>query len=218
MKKILTIEDDRDLNSTITKFLKMKSFECESAYDGEEALSIVYENKYDLILLDVKLPSMDGFRVAKEIRSFSNIPIVFLTSLSGEENIVKGFSNGGDDYLVKPFSLNELHSRINAVLRRVYKNETLIIIDSNTYFNTDTKMLLKDEKNIHLTQKEMSLLVLFLENPNKIFSQDEIFQHLYDYGDEPNAASLRVFINSLRKMIGKEKIETIKNIGYRYVK
>ncbi len=217
MKKILIIEDDKDLNSTVTKFLEMKSFECESVYDGEVALSMVYENRYDLILLDVKLPSMDGFTVAQEIRSFSTIPIIFLTSLSGQKDIEKGFLGGGDDYLVKPFSLNELCLRINAVLKRIYKNETSITIAKDIYFNTDTDTLFKNGKSIHLTQKEMQLLSLFLQNPNKVFTREEIFEHLYAYGDEPNAASLRVFVNTLRKIIGKEKIETIKNIGYRYV-
>ena len=217
MKKILIIEDDRDLNSTVTKFLKIKSFECESAYDGEVALSMIYENRYDLILLDIKLPSMNGFKVAQEIRSFSAVPIIFLTSLSSQDDIEKGFLKGGDDYILKPFSLNELYLRINAVLKRIYKNETLITIAPNIYFNTDTKTLLKNEKNIHLTQKEMQLLDLFLQNPNKVFTREELFEHLYDYEGKPSEASLRVFINTLRKIIGKEKIETIKNFGYRYV-
>ena len=217
MKSILIVEDDRDLNSTVTKFLKIKSFQCESAYDGEVALSMVYENRYDLILLDVKLPSMDGFKVAQEVRSFSTIPIIFLTSLSSQDDIEKGFLKGGDDYLVKPFSLNELYLRINAVLKRMYKNETLITISPNIYFNSDINTLFKNAISIHLTQKEMQLLSLFLQNPNKIFKREEIFEHLYDYNDAPSTASLRVFINTLRKIIGKEKIETIKNIGYRYV-
>jgi DNA-binding response OmpR family regulator len=217
MKKILVIEDDRDLNSTIIKFLKIKSFECDGVYDGEVALEMVYENHYDLLLLDGKLPSMHGFELAQEIRKFSTIPIIFLTSLSSEKDVENGFMYGGDDYMIKPFSLNELFLRINAVLRRVYKNEGIISITSDIYFNTEKLILVKDNKEVHLTSKEIRLLELFLQNPKKIFTRDEIFELLYDYNQEPSEASLRVFINSIRKIIGKEKIQTIKNIGYKYV-
>ena len=218
MKKILIIEDDRDLSSTVVKFLTMKSFECSAVYDGELALSKVYEHNYDLLLLDVKLPSMNGFEVAKEIRKSSNIPIIFLTSLSGQSDVENGFISGGDDYLTKPFSLNELYLRINVILRRLYNNESIITIEKNIYFDTEKLLLMKDEKSVHLISKEIRLLSLFLQHPNKIFTREEIFESLYDFSQEPSESSLRVFINTLRKVIGKEKIETIKNVGYRYVK
>ena len=217
MKKILIVEDDRDLNESIAKFLTMRFFECVSVFDGQEAVDLVYEKHFDIIILDVKLPSMNGFSVAKEIRSFSNVPIIFLTSLSSQEYIERGFLQGGDDYITKPFSLNELYLRINAIIKRVYKNETIITISSDTYFNLDNQTLYKKNRPVHLTQKELALLKLFLQNPNKIFSKDEIFNHIYEYDEEPSDASLRVFITTLRKIIGKNKIETIKNVGYRYI-
>ncbi len=217
MKKILVIEDDKDLSSTIIKFLKLKDFICEAVYDGEVALYKVYENHYDLILLDIKLPSLNGLHVAKEIRKNSHTPIIFLTSLSSQKDIENGFTHGGDDYLSKPFSLNELYLRINAILRRVYKNESIISICDTIHFNTETSLLIKDDEPVHLTSKELRLLELFLQNPNKTFDRSTIFELLYDYNQEPSEASLRVFINTLRKIIGKEKIETVKNIGYKYV-
>ncbi len=217
MKKILVVEDDKDLSSTIIKFLKLKDFACDAVYDGEEALYKVYENHYDLILLDIKLPSLNGLQAAKEMRKSSHVPIIFLTSLSSQKDIENGFMHGGDDYLSKPFSLNELYLRINAILRRVYKNENIISICDTIHFNTETSLLIKDEKPVHLTSKELRLLELFLQNPNKTFDRRTIFELLYDYNQEPSEASLRVFINTLRKIIGKEKIETVKNIGYKYV-
>ena len=217
MKKILIAEDDRDLNHTIARFLTMRNFACISLYDGQEAIDRVYEESFDLLILDVKLPSRDGFHVAREIRSFSNIPIIFLTSLSSQENIERGFIQGGDDYITKPFSLNELYLRIKAILKRVYNNETIISISPDIYFCLETDTLYKQKKPVHLTQKELALLKLFLQNPNRIFSKDEIFSSIYTYDEEPNDASLRVFVNALRKIIGKEKIETIKNVGYRYI-
>jgi len=218
MKKILVIEDDRDLSSTVVKFLNLKSFECSAVYDGELALNKIYENNYDIILLDVKLPSMNGFDVAKEIRKSSTVPIIFLTSLSAQSDVENGFLSGGDDYLTKPFSLNELYLRINVILRRLYNNESIITIDKDIYFDTEKLLLMKNEQPIRLIAKEIRLLSLFLQHPNKIFTREEIFESLYDFTQEPSESSLRVFINTIRKVIGKEKIETIKNVGYRYVK
>jgi len=217
MKKLLIVEDDVDLNGTIVKFLKMKSFKCDFVYDGEDAVNKVYENHYDLILLDIKLPSLNGFELAHAVREFSNVPIIFLTSLEAQKDIEKAFLNGGDDYITKPFSLNELNLRINAVLRRVFKNENIINIADNISFNTQKLVLIKDEEKVHLTSKEIALLSMFLQNKDRVFPREEIFELLYEYKEEPSEASLRVFINRLRKIIGKDKIETLKNIGYRYV-
>jgi len=217
MKKLLIVEDDVDLNSTIVKYLNMKSFECDYVYDGEEALSKVYENHYDLILLDVKLPSLNGFDVASAIRDFSTVAIIFLTSLETQKDIEKGFLSGGDDYITKPFSLNELYLRVHAILRRVFKNESLINISKSITFDTEKLLLFKNEERVHLTSKEIALLSLFLQNRDKIVQREEIFELIYTYEQKPSEASLRVFINRLRNIIGKEKIETIKNVGYRYV-
>jgi DNA-binding response OmpR family regulator len=216
-KKILIVEDDIDLNSTIKKFLTIKEFECKSVFNGEEAVNIVYENSFNCIILDVKLPLLDGFEVATKIREFSNTPIIFLTSLDAEQDLEKGFLSGGDDYITKPFSLNELILRINAVLKRVYKNVKKIIIDKNITFDVEKLTLYESNKPVHLTEKEIKLLSSFLENPDKIFTREEIFDILYSYNEEPNEASLRVFINRLRNIIGKQRIKTIKNMGYKYV-
>jgi len=215
--KLLVVEDDKDLNGTIVKYLKLKEFSVDSALDGEEALNLVYENSYDLIVLDVKLPKIDGFEVAKAIREFSDVPIIFLTSLDSQKDIQKGFLSGGDDYITKPFSLNELLLRVKAVLKRVYKNQEVIKIADNIEFFIDKELLYKDGEIIHLTPKETRLLKLFLQNPNKILSKDEITNKIYDYNEELSEGTLRVFITNLRKIIGKDKIQTVKNLGYFYV-
>lgn len=216
MKRVLIVEDDNDLNTTISKYLRIKEFSCESVYDGQKALDIVYEKHFDLVILDIKLPSLNGFEVASGIRENSSVPIIFLTSLNSEKDIEKGFLNGGDDYITKPFSLSELYLRVEAILRRVYHNKKIIKIGTNIEFDILKSSLYKDKINIHLTQKELRLLELFLQNQGRIISRDEIFENLYDFSEDVNEASLRVFINKLRKIIGKEKIVSIKNIGYRY--
>jgi len=216
-KNILIVEDDIDLNSTISKFLKHKGFEIYSVYDGQSAIDVVYENQYELVLLDIKLPNMDGFEVAKEIRTFSTVPIIFLTSLNSQDDIEKGFISGADDYIIKPFSLNELLLRVKAILRRMYKNENIINITDNIYFNSDDLILYKDNEIVELTAKEITLLSLFLKNKGVILSKEKIFDILYQYDEIPKEASLRVFITKLRAIIGKEKFQNIKGIGYKYV-
>ncbi|MDQ7068446.1 MAG: response regulator transcription factor [Sulfurimonas sp.] len=125
--------------------------------------------------------------------------------------------SGGDDYITKPFILNELLLRINAILKRVYKNENIIEINKEISFNTQELTLMQNGKLLHLTAKETKLLSFFLQNRDTLVTREEIFAVLYDYEEQPSEPSLRVFINKLRKIIGKEKIETIKNLGYRYV-
>lgn len=216
-RKILIVEDDADLNSTLAKFLSIKGFETVSVYDGQDGVDSAYEHTFDLVILDIKLPSLNGFEVAKAIREFSATPIVFLTSLDAQKDVEKGFAQGADDYMTKPFSLNELLFRIQAIFRRVYGNKNIINIDDASYFDAEKMTLYKEEKAVPLTDKELKLLSMFLQQKEKTFNREEIFEVLYDYGEEPNEASLRVFINRLRKIIGKEKIKTIKNVGYLYV-
>ncbi len=212
--KILLVEDDFDLNETIKEYLE-EYYEVHSVFDGEEALKCTYEKKYDLIILDVKLPKINGFDVAKEIRKFSKIPIIFLTSLDSQKDIEKGFLSGGDDYIRKPFSLKELKLRIDAVLKRLYGGKTVKIRDFE--FDIDNMELKKEGEIIHLKPKVAELLKFFIQNRDRVVSKNEIFDYLYSFDEEPNNASLRTFINTLRHIFGKECIETIKGIGYKFV-
>ncbi|EDM23595.1 response regulator transcription factor [Caminibacter mediatlanticus TB-2] len=213
--KILLVEDDIDLNETIKEFLEDK-YKVISVFDGEEAVNKAYEEDIDLIILDVKLPKKDGFKVAKEIREFKDTPIIFLTSLNTQKDIEKGFLSGGDDYLTKPFSLKELLLRIEAILRRIYKNE-IIKIDENVSFDVNNLTLIKNNEKIHLKPKLAKLLKLLLKKRGQIVSKDEIINELYSIDETPNFNSIKTFINNLRNIIGKDKIETIKNVGYRFV-
>ncbi len=217
-QRVLLVEDDIELNHTIAEFLTMSNFDVVPVYDGDEALNAMYESNFDVVLLDIKLPKMNGFDVAREIRRNFSTPIIFITSLDGETNVVKAFLNGGDDYIRKPFSLKELKVRIDAILRRVYgSKESLIRISDNVEFNLEKLELYKNGERVKLKTKELKLLKLFLQNKGKVLSKGVIFDNIYDYDEEPNEYSLRTFINNLRRVIGKDKIETVKNTGYRYV-
>ncbi len=213
MIKLLLVEDDFDLNETIKEFLE-NFYEVEVVFDGEEAVNIVYENKFYIIILDVKLPKLNGFEVAKEIRKFKSIPIIFLTSLDSEKDIERGFLSGADDYIRKPFSLKELKFRIDAIIKRVYGDNIVKIDDFE--FKLDSLELIKDNQIIHLKPKVAELLKLFIQNKGKVLSKEEIFNNLYSF-DESNEASLRTFINTLRNILGKDKIQTIKGVGYKFI-
>lgn len=214
--KILLVEDDFDLNETLKEYLE-DFYEIKAAFDGEEALAMAYEEPFDVIVLDIKLPKKNGFEVAKEIRKFKNTPIIFLTSLDSEKDVEEGFLSGGDDYIKKPFSLKELKLRIDAILKRVYGDKKEIKLQNGYIFDLDSLELRKDDEIIHLKPKIGELLKFFIQNRNRVLSKEEIFDYLYRYGEEPNEMSLRTFVNRLRNILGKESIKTVKGIGYKFV-
>ncbi len=211
--KLLLVEDDIDLNETIKEYLE-NFYEVVTLFDGEEAINEVYEKNYDIIILDVKLPKIDGFTIAKEIREFKNTPIIFLTSLDSEKDIEEGFLSGGDDYIRKPFSLKELKYRIDAILKRVYGDKDIVKL-KGFEFDLNNLELKKDNREIYLKPKVAELLKFFIQNRNRVLKKEEIFDYLYGF-EEPNTQSLRTFINSIRKVLGKNSIKTIKGIGYKF--
>lgn len=216
---ILLLEDDLQLSQTIEQFLSMNGFNVFTAYDGFSAQDIAYENSIDLMLLDVKVPNLNGFEFLKEERAKgSNIPAIFITSLNSIEDLEKGFSIGCDDYIRKPFALKELLVRVEAQLKKVYSTKDNIVDISDRYkFNLKSMELLKDGKLVPLKSKELILLSLFLKNKDELLDYERIYQELWSFDQEPSAGSLRSYIKTLRSIIGKDKIQTVKNVGYRFV-
>lgn len=216
---ILLLEDDISLNKTVESFLTINGFKVLSAYNGENALDLMYENSIDLMLLDVKVPKINGFNVLKEIRKEdSKTPAIFITSLNSVENVELGFNIGCDDYIRKPFALKELLVRINSQLNRAYgSKDNIIEIDKEILFNTKEQTLFKNGKKITLKTKEAKLLSLFLKHKNELIDYELIHKTLWNWDQDPSSGALRTYIRNLRTYIGKDKIETIKNIGYRFV-
>ena len=216
---ILLLEDDLQLSQTIEQFLSMNGFNVFTAYDGFSAQDIAYENSIDLMLLDVKVPNLNGFEFLKEERAKgSNIPAIFITSLNSIEDLEKGFNIGCDDYIRKPFALKELLVRVEAQLKKVYSTKDNIVDISDRYkFNLKSMELLKDGKLVPLKSKELILLSLFLKNKDELLDYERIYQELWSFDQEPSAGSLRSYIKTLRSIIGKDKIQTVKNVGYRFV-
>lgn len=228
MKKIILIEDESSVVSFIKKGLQELDFEVSVAFDGNTGISMVEENDFDLIILDIMLPGINGLDACKEIRKNNkNIPILFLTALSSSENIVLGLESGGDDYLVKPFKFIELVARIKSLLRRSHQNnnlETTEVIDENIYQFSDvtvndyTKKVIRGGEEISLTSTEYKLLLYFLNNPEKVISRAEILDAVWGVNYELGTNVVDVYVNYLRKKLDNQEenkiIHTVIGMGY----
>jgi len=220
MGKILLLEDDANLNETVTEFLEELGHEIISVYDGYEAQEKLYESKYDLLLLDVNTPGITGFDLLKEAREGDVVaPAIFITSLDSVEDLEKGFESGCDDYIRKPFALKELKIRVETLLKRGFYHESkeLIAITKNIAYDTKNNELVIDDKSVSLGHKESKLLKLFMKNEGEVIAHERIYKHLWDFDEEPSDTALRTYIKNLRKIVGKDKIVSIKKQGYKFI-
>ncbi|MFK2821893.1 response regulator transcription factor [Arcobacter sp. YIC-80] len=216
--KLLLLEDDITLSETVIDYFEEQGFNIVPAYDGLEAIELIYENSFDLLLLDVNVPEVNGFEVLERIRKDeNNTPAIFITSLNSMDSLEQGFNCGCDDYIRKPFELKELLLRVQTIIKREYSNKSDIIkISDNIHFDLTSNELKKDEQNMKLNLKELKLLKLFLQNPNELLVHDRIYDNVWDYGEEYSDNSLRTYIKNLRKILGKDKIVSLKKLGYRF--
>lgn len=217
--KILYLEDDIDLAQTIKEFLEENNFEVSLAYDGQEALDFSFMNNFDLFIFDVRVPKINGFELLKSLRD-ANIqtPTIFTTSLNEIEDLSKGYDCGADDYLKKPFLLEELLLRIKALLKREYQtSNNTIKIEENIIFNTNSQELKIENNLFKLNHKEAQLLKLLLKNRNSCVNFETIFQTVWSFENIHSELSLRSYIKNLRKFFGKERIVSIKKQGYMFV-
>jgi len=216
---ILLLEDDLQLSDTIKQFLEFKGYAVLVAYDGLQAEEIAYEKHIDLMLLDVKVPHVNGFTFLKNLReSGSEVPAIFITSLHSVEDVEEGFLVGCDDYIRKPFALKELLVRVESLFKRSFSTHSdTITFGDALVFDIKNLILSKEGEKIPLKTKELKLLSLFLSHPNELLTYEKINEALWEYEEIANSGSLRTYIKTLRSMIGKSLIETHKNSGYRYV-
>ncbi len=216
---ILLLEDDLQLNDTIRQFLEHHRFRVLCAYDADTALDLLYETAVDLMLLDVKVPGQNGFALLKQLREAGNeTPAVFITSLHGVDDVGRGFAAGGDDYIRKPFALKELLVRVEAQLRKRYgSREAFIDLGNGLRFHPREFRLTRDGSTVALKNKEARLLALLLEHTDRLVTYEQIHAALWDFDETPSPGSLRTYIKTLRSHLGKARIETVKNTGYRFV-
>ena len=220
MAKILLLEDDANLNETVTEFLSELGHEVVAVYDGYEAQEKLYESKYDLLLFDVNTPGINGFELLKEARDGDVVaPAIFITSLDSVDDLEKGFESGCDDYIRKPFALKELKIRVETLLKRGFYHESkdLIAITATIAYDTKNNELIVDEKVVSLGHKESKLLKLFMKNEGEVIAHERIYKHLWDFDEEPSDTALRTYIKNLRKIVGKDKIVSIKKQGYKFI-
>ena len=221
--KILLTEDDENLGMLLREYLQAKGFETDLLPDGEEGYKAFMSKKYDLCILDVMMPKKDGFSLAKDIRMVNNdVPIIFLTAKSLKEDIFQGFKIGADDYLTKPFSMEELLFRLEAILRRTKgANTAQEFYQLGKYkFDTQKQQLIEGEISIKLTTKESELLKLLCTNANKVLERNFALKTIWVDDNYFNARSMDVYITKLRKHLKDEPSVEIINVhgkGYKLV-
>ena len=217
MKKILVIEDEKDIQNIIKAFLENADYKVETADDGLEGINLIQKNSYDLVLLDIMMPKIDGFVVCEMIRKNSNIPIIILTALTDEESQLKGFDKLADDYITKPFSMPIVLKHIEAIFRRTdNNNETSNILKyKNMILNTENYEVYVDNQKVTLTFREYEILKLFLENQGKVFTRDNILNSIWNYDYFGDDKIVNTHIKNIRKKLGYEYIETVRGVGYK---
>ncbi len=215
--KILLLEDDANLNETVCEFLEDENYEVISVFDGLQAQEKLYEQRFDLLLLDVNVPSPNGFELLKESRKNGvETPAIFITSLNSIDDVEAGYESGADDYIRKPFALKELLLRIQSIRKRNFfhhVDERIFIDEHISYHDTNAELYI-DDKIISLHQKEAKLLKLLIQRRGEVIAHEVILEYLWDYDETPSDTALRTYIKNLRKRIGKDKIVSHKRLGY----
>jgi DNA-binding response OmpR family regulator len=215
--KILLMEDDAVLSDILLDFLQ-ESWNVDYAYDSKEVYTQLETKKYDLFIFDINVPGKNGLELLKELRSFSdNTPTIFITAYTDTAYLKKAFDIGAHDYIKKPFELDELNARILNT-KRIFNIDTHeeIAISKEISFSLVNKEITKDGKKISLGAKDSLLLAYFLNNRGRLISSQELTQNIWDFESLPSDATLRSHIRTIRELIGKERIATIRGSGYIY--
>ena len=220
--RILIVEDEKKINDIITRTLKRENYSVDSCFDGEEALDYIFSAEYDVLILDIMLPKMDGFEVLKKIRSKGiSTPVLFLTARESIEDRVRGLDSGADDYLIKPFDFDELLARIRVLLRKnSVKSDSLdnVFKIANLTVDCNTHTVLRDSQKIKLSPKEFSILEYMIRNKNRVISKNKIEEHIYNFDYDGDSNVIEVYIRFLRKKIDTDftpkLIHTVRGVGY----
>ena len=217
--RILVVEDEKDLNNIITKHLKKNNISVDSVFNGEEALEYLDYGTYDLIVLDIMLPKVNGYEVIKKLRENKNeTAVLMLTARDSIEDKIKGLDLGADDYLIKPFDFGELLARIRALVRRKYGNTSNTMEIDDLCIDIAKKTVVRGGKNIELTGKEYEVLEYLIQNKGHVLSRDKIRDSVWDYGYEGESNIIDVLIKNIRKKIdignSKQLIHTKRGLGY----
>ena len=219
MQYILVIDDDEKITALLRRSLQFEGYKVATAGDGEHGLALAYKDRPDLVILDLMLPKIDGYQVCQDLRAkYPKIPILMLTAKDEVSDRVKGLTLGADDYLVKPFALEELLARIKALLRRSGVVTDTLLSYADLTLNTSTREAWRGVRELTLTTKEFDLLVLFLRHPRQVLTREFLMDEIwgYDYSGESNV--LEVYIGYLRQKLEAQGeirlIQTVRGVGY----
>ncbi len=211
-QRVLVVDDEKLIVKGIRFSLEQDGMEVDCAYDGEEAVEKIKANEYDIILLDVMLPKLDGFEVCQQIREFSTVPVIMLTAKGDDMDKILGLEYGADDYITKPFNILEVKARIKAIIRRTKKKtpekENSKVVDKgDLHMDCDSRRLSIEGREINLTAKEFDLLELMALNPNKVYSRDHLLNAVWGYDYPGDVRTVDVHIRRLREKIEKNPSE-----------
>ena len=225
-KKVLVVDDEKLIVKGIRFSLEQDGMDVDCAYDGEEALAMARANEYDMILLDIMLPKMDGFEVCQAIREFSDMPIVMLTAKGDDMDKILGLEYGADDYITKPINILEVKARIKAIMRRTYgprekKETTSVIVKGDLRLDCDSRRLFIHDKEVNLTAKEFDLLELLVKNENKVYSREDLLGLVWGKDYPGDVRTVDVHVRRLREKIEANPSEpkyvhTKWGVGYYY--
>jgi two-component system, OmpR family, response regulator MprA len=217
--RVLVVDDEPAVRTALERALRIEGYDVELAEDGLEALQRLAAHSPDAVVLDVLMPNIDGLEVCRRLRAADDqTPVLMLTARDAVGDRVAGLDAGADDYLVKPFALEELHARLRALLRRVGVNEAGVLRFSDVAMDTGTREVRRGERRIDLTRTEFLLLELFLRNPRQVLTRSVIFDRVWDYDFGPRSNALEVYVSYLRRKLETEGeprlIHTVRGVGY----
>ncbi|NLC62807.1 MAG: response regulator transcription factor [Thermoanaerobacterales bacterium] len=220
--RVLVVDDEKRMVELVKLYLEKEGFKVDGAYDGQRALDMAKENGYDLIILDLMLPVVDGWTVCKEIRKNSDVPIIMLTARGEEFDKVLGFELGADDYVVKPFSPRELTARAKALLRRsvLKKEEKETLEFPGLIIDPVSRTVKVDEREVYLTPKEFDLLYYLARNEGRVFNRETLLEEVWGYDFFGSLRTVDTHIKQLREKLGRSKaasfISTVWGLGYKF--
>lgn len=218
MASILIVEDEKNMQEIISTYMRRGGHACLTADDGVDALMLLKNNPVDLMILDIMMPNLDGFTVCKIAREMSSLPIILLTAKSAEEDKLKGYEYGADDYMTKPFSPRVLLAKVNALLRRFSAGGAEAVNAGKITVFPAARQVFVDGQEVSLTHKEYELLSLFMANPGQIFSREQLLNRIWGYDFEGNTRTVDTHIKTLRQKLGSEgkRIVTLIRSGYKF--
>lgn len=220
-QKIMIVDDDRNICDLLRMYLVKEGFDCITAYNGSDAITLIREKCPDLVLLDLMMPVIDGKEVCRQVREFSNVPIIMVTALGETSDKIEGLGLGADDYIVKPFETNEVVARINAVLRRTSKVEIEGTVSyENLEININKYELKVCGKVVEAPKKEMELLYFFASNPNRVFTRDQLLDEVWGFDNYVDSRTVDVHVKRIREKVEgaseKWRIRTVWSVGYKF--